>query len=128
MFTLEQIKDIHDRLGTMERFWDYVRALRAIGVVEYHSYLSDGRSEYVAADGRTVVSPAVHEELAINDVSDRDQVVEHLARHERGETSYLEMSRGLADSGVAQWTVDTSANARLRRYERKRVGDRDDRA
>jgi uncharacterized protein YbcV (DUF1398 family) len=30
-------------------------------------------------------------------------------RHEQGETSYLEMSKGLADSGIERWTVDTHA-------------------
>jgi uncharacterized protein YbcV (DUF1398 family) len=109
MFTIEQIHDIHDRLGTMERFPDYVRALTAIGVERYDSYLSDGRSEYFAEDGRSVVSAAVHEVLPVNDASDHEKVVEHLGLHELGRTSYLEMSKGLADSGVEKWTVDTNA-------------------
>jgi hypothetical protein len=29
--------------------------------------------------------------------------------HERGETSCLEMSTGLADNGIERWTVDTEA-------------------
>ena len=29
-------------------------------------------------------------------------------RHERRETTYLEMSRGLAESGIEKWTVDSS--------------------
>jgi uncharacterized protein YbcV (DUF1398 family) len=33
--------------------------------------------------------------------------LEHLRRHERRETTYLEMSRGLAQSGIEKWTVDT---------------------
>jgi uncharacterized protein YbcV (DUF1398 family) len=37
------------------------------------------------------------------------QVVEHLDLHRLGRTSYFEMSRGLADSGVEKWTVDTNA-------------------
>jgi uncharacterized protein YbcV (DUF1398 family) len=32
---------------------------------------------------------------------------QHLRRHERRETTYLEMSRGLAQSGIEKWTVDT---------------------
>jgi uncharacterized protein YbcV (DUF1398 family) len=109
MFTIEQIHDIHGRLGTMERFPEYVRALSAIGVVKYDSYLSDGHSEYFAEDGRSVVSGAVYEVLPVDDASDRERVVEHLGRHELGRTSYLEMSRGLADSGVEKWTVDVKA-------------------
>ena len=127
MFTIEQIHDIHDRLGTMERFPDYVRALTAIGVESYDSYLSDGHSEYFAEDGRSVVSAAVHEVLPVNDASDREQVVEHLGLHELGRTSYLEMSKGLADSGVEKWTVDTKRDdAHLRRQAGPRAGDRGD--
>ncbi|HWD55434.1 MAG TPA: DUF1398 family protein [Acidimicrobiales bacterium] len=33
----------------------------------------------------------------------------HGRRHERGETSYVEMSAGLADSGIERWSVDTQA-------------------
>lgn len=53
--------------------------------------------------------PAVHDELTVADSSDRDAFLDHLRRHEQGETSYLEMSKGLADSGIERWTVDTHA-------------------
>ncbi len=33
--------------------------------------------------------------------------LEHLRRHEQGATTSLEMSRGLAQSGIEKWTVDT---------------------
>ncbi len=93
----------------MERFPAYVRALSAIGVERYDSYISDGHSEYFAEDGQSVVSAAAHEVLPISDASDREKVVEHLGLHELGKTTYLEMSKGLANSGVEKWTVDTSA-------------------
>ena len=35
------------------------------------------------------------------------RILEHLSRHERHETSFLNMSRGLAESGIEKWTVDT---------------------
>jgi uncharacterized protein YbcV (DUF1398 family) len=109
MFTIEQINEIHDRFGTMEHFADYVRALKAIGVERYDSYLSDGHSEYFAEDGRSVVSSPAHETLPVTDFGDRDRVLEHLRLHELGRTSYLEMSKGLADSGVEKWIIDTNA-------------------
>jgi uncharacterized protein YbcV (DUF1398 family) len=93
----------------MERFPEYVRALSAIGVERYDSYLSDGHSEYFAEDGQSVLSAAVHEALPVADASDRERVVEHLRLHELGRTGYLEMSKGLADSGVEKWTIDTNA-------------------
>jgi uncharacterized protein YbcV (DUF1398 family) len=47
--------------------------------------------------------------LAVTGWSDRDAVLEHLRRHSAGETSYVEMSRSLAQSGVEKWVADTAA-------------------
>ena len=55
------------------------------------------------------MSQPVHDRLSIAAGSDGETLVEHLGRHERGQTSYLEMSRALAGSGVQGWTVDTHA-------------------
>jgi uncharacterized protein YbcV (DUF1398 family) len=84
-----------------------MRALRAIGVERYDSYLADGHSEYFGRGGYKIVSPPEHEVLAIAESSQRETFLEHLGRHERRETSYLEMSKGLAESGIEKWTVDT---------------------
>ena len=108
MFTIEQINDLHDRVGHLETLPDYLRALRAIGVARFDSYLRDGHSEYFASDGHRVVAEAAHELLTIADVTTRDRFVEHLARHQRGETGYVEMSEGLAACGVEKWTMDTN--------------------
>jgi uncharacterized protein YbcV (DUF1398 family) len=48
----------------------------------------------------------VHEVLPVAATSQRETFLQHLGRHERRETSYLEMSRGLAQSGIEKWTVD----------------------
>lgn len=109
MFTIEQIHDIHSRLGTRERFPEYVRALNAIGVETYDSYVTDGHSEYFSSDGAGVGSEPVHPVIEINSTSDEFAVVEHLRLHEQGKTTYMELSKGLAESGVERWTVDTNA-------------------
>jgi uncharacterized protein YbcV (DUF1398 family) len=106
MFTIEQINNLHDRLGTMEAFADYVRALRSLGVETYHSYLVDGHSEYFGTDDYTVRSPAAHENLPVADTSNREAFLDHLHRHNQHQTSYLEMSKGLAESGIEKWTVE----------------------
>ena len=107
MFTIEQIDDLHDRLGRPETLSEYVRALKAIGVDRYDSYLADGHSEYFGRDGHVVVSPPVHELLPVAETGQRETFLQHLRRHELRETTYLEMSRGLAQSGIEKWTVDT---------------------
>jgi len=109
VFTLEQIDDIHDRLGRQDTLVQYLRALHAIGVERSDSFIADGHSEYFGPGGETVIAPPTHAVLAVAGPSSRDGLVEHLARHSQGKTSYVEMSAGLAESGVEKWTFDTSA-------------------
>lgn len=108
MFTIDQVNAIHDRLGDAETLLQYVQALNALGVERYDAYLTDGHSEYVGKDGYTVKSPAVHETLRIAETGNRDNLLKHLNLHEQGKTSYMEMSRSLAESGIEKWTVDTN--------------------
>jgi uncharacterized protein YbcV (DUF1398 family) len=85
-----------------------VRTLNGIGIVAYTSYLSDGHSEYSGADGYTIKSAAAHGTLTIAETSNREQFLEHLNLHNQQKTSYVEMSGGLAESGIEKWTVDTN--------------------
>ena len=57
MFTIEQINDLHARLGSARTFPEYVRALKALGVERYESNLADGHSEYFGQGGHRVDSP-----------------------------------------------------------------------
>ena len=107
MFTIEQINGLHARLGSARTLPEYVRELKALGVERYDSYLADGHSEYFGQGGHRVVSPPVHEVLPVAETAKRETFLQHLRRHERRETTYLEMSRGLAQSGIEKWTVDT---------------------
>ena len=107
MFAIEQIDDLHARLGSAKTLPEYVRALKALGVERYDSYLADGHSEYFGQGGHRVVSPAVHEVLAVAETGQRETFLEHLRRDELRQTTYLEMSRGLAQSGIEKWTGDT---------------------
>lgn len=107
-FTLGQIDDLHGRLGKQQTLRDYLQALHALGVRRYDSYVTDGHSEFFGEGSQKVVSPPAHEVLPISDMSDAAMARRHLDRHEQGQTSYLEMSRGLANSGIERWTVDTT--------------------
>ena len=65
MFTLDQINDIHERLGKQATLPEYLRALNAIGVDKYDSFITDGHSEYFGKDNQKIVSPPVHKKLTI---------------------------------------------------------------
>jgi uncharacterized protein YbcV (DUF1398 family) len=49
----------------------------------------------------------LHEVLPVAETGRRETFLQHLRRHEQRETTCLEMSRGLAQSGIEKWTVDT---------------------
>ena len=98
MFAIEEINDVHVRLGSARTFPEYVRALKALGVERYDSYLADGHSVYLGGDHK-VVSPPVHEVLPVADTSQREMFLQHLRRHEQRQTTYLEMSRACRRAG-----------------------------
>jgi len=81
-------------------------ALNALGVERYDTYLADGHSEYFGQGGHSVVSPPLHEVFSVAETGQRETFLQHLGRHERGETTYLEMSRGSrrAGSRIGPWT------------------------
>lgn len=108
MFTLEQIDEIHSSLGNADTLFEYVRALHALGVEKYESFLTDGHSEYFGQGGYKVISPPAHDKLTIAEKSDKENFLKHLERHEQGKSTYVEMSQGLADSGIEKWMVNTS--------------------
>jgi uncharacterized protein YbcV (DUF1398 family) len=107
MFTLEQITDIHDRLGNSDTLGAYLRALRDIGVETYQSYLTDGHSEYFGVDGQQLLGPAFHESFAIAETCDKEQFLRYMQRVEQEGIGYVEMSKALAGNGVEKWTFDT---------------------
>jgi uncharacterized protein YbcV (DUF1398 family) len=108
VLTLAQIDDVHARFGRAETLADYLRGLAALGVVRFESFLVDGHSEYFGADGHRVVSPPHHEVLTVAETSEEALFREHLRRHRDKETSYVEMSAGLAASGIEKWVGDTA--------------------
>lgn len=108
MFTLEQINELHDRYGSAGTYHLYAEGLRELGIERVDTYVSDGHSAYIGKDDHAVTSPAVHEIFMVADKSSKDTFEKHLKDHEDGKTSYLEMSCGLADSGIEKWVLDTS--------------------
>lgn len=107
MFTIADLEDVHDRLGAAATLPEYLHELDAMGVARSDSFVSDGHSEYFSDDGYRVSGAATHEALVVAGAASADQLHKHLQRHSRGDSSYVEMSRGLAASGIAKWTFDT---------------------
>ena len=99
MFTIEQVNDLHARLGSAKTLPEYLQALKPLGVERYDSCLADGHSEYFGQGGPRVVSPPVHEVLPVAETGQRETFLQHLRRHEQRQTTYLEMSRAWRRAG-----------------------------
>jgi Protein of unknown function (DUF1398) len=80
MFSIEQINDLHARLGSAKTLPEYVLALKALGIERYDSYLADGHSEYFGEGGHSVFSPPAHEALPVAEEGQRETFLQHLRR------------------------------------------------
>ncbi len=109
MPTLEQIERIHQKYGSAKTLGEYLRTLRAVGVIWYDSFIRDGHSEYFCDGNEQLVSGAVHKEFAVADIVNEKLFLHALDLHTQGKTDYMTMVKGLADSGVERWRFDTGA-------------------
>lgn len=80
MFSIEQIDDIHNRLGMAETLAHYLRALHAIGVERSESFVADGHSEYFGKRGYKVVTAPVHEKFTVAETSNRERFLSKIMR------------------------------------------------
>lgn len=88
--TLRELRIVDDFLppsGRASTLTEYVRALKALGVERYDSYLADGHSEYFGQAGYRLVSAAEHEVFLVAEASQRETFLQHLSRHELGRTT-----------------------------------------
>lgn len=107
MPTLSQISAIHSSLGSQNSIPEYLEALNKIGVLMYDSFITDGHSEYHCSDGQTLIGEPEHEKYEVAKKTDKENFLKQLQVHAEGKTTYEEMSRRVAASGVEKWRFDT---------------------
>lgn len=106
MFTIEQIKEAHDRVTSGADFPAYIQDLKKLGVISYTVFVADGHTDYRGADNYSTSSPESYERLAIAVTSNKEQFTTDLRVHQSGKTDYLTFCADAARSGVEKWTVD----------------------
>jgi len=72
MFTIEQINDLHARLGSARTLPEYLRALKALGVERYDSYLAQSGIEKWTVDTRRMT-------MTFYDKAGREMLVEQIS-------------------------------------------------
>lgn len=106
MFTIAQIKAAHAKVKSGKDFPQYIQELIQLGVRSYHTYVSDGHTDYLGNGGYSIVSGPIYGPLAIAEVSDVAVFTIRLKAHQAGNTNYLTFCDDCAKAGVYKWVVD----------------------
>ncbi len=107
MFQLQEILDAHAKVKSGADFPQYIQDLIGLGVQQYNTFVSNGRTIYDGADGHQVDSGRKYSGLRVANISDQDRFKHHLRSHQRGQTDYPTFCKYAAETGVEKWTVDT---------------------
>lgn len=105
MFTTDHIKAAHAKVKSGADFPRYIQDIKALGVLSYEHYVTDGRTVYHGHD-HAAEAPAKYGPFAIALKGDSEQLANHLKIHQAGQTDYLTFCRQSAEDGVEKWTVD----------------------
>ncbi|MES2486802.1 MAG: DUF1398 family protein [Bacteroidota bacterium] len=105
MFTLDQIKGTHAKVKSGADFPQYVQDVKALGMISYTQFVSDGHTVYNGNE-QELVAPAKYEVLEVASTGNAPKLAADLKAHQAGQTDYPTFCRDAAAAGVEQWTVD----------------------
>lgn len=106
MFTIEQIKQAHDKVKTGADFPNYIQDLINLGVKGYNTYVHNGDTSYYGANDYHVNSDEKYNEIKIAPIANKERFIEFLVMHQDGQTDYLTFCQQAAQCGIAKWRVD----------------------
>lgn len=105
MFTAEQIKSAHSKVKSGADFPKYIQEIKALGVIDYETYVVDGHVIYHGTHDYYVKAPAKYESLIIADMCNIEQFKSDLKAHQNGKTDYPTFCNDAAKSGIEKWVV-----------------------
>ena len=107
MFNIEQIKTAEAKIKTGADFPQFIKEIKALGVIRNDVYVSNGLSVYFDSDDYSVqVSPNEYPQFVINSESSAEKLEHALKVHQQGETDYFTFCKHAADAGVEKWVID----------------------
>ena len=109
MFTIEQIQTAHAKVKSGADFPEYINALKILGVKQYHTYVSDGHTDYYGARDYSISSTAKYSSVFINTNSEINVFKTELLAHQEGKTDYMTFIMMCADTGIKKWIVNLEA-------------------
>lgn len=105
MFTLDQIKTVHEKVKSGADFPSYIKEIKALGVTHYESYVPDGRVDYHGLNNYIVKAPEKYEPMPFSDEVKIDQFKAELLAHQQGKTDYLTFIAMCAETGIEKWEI-----------------------
>ncbi|MGF7229815.1 DUF1398 domain-containing protein [Arachidicoccus sp.] len=105
MFTVDQIKQAHDKVKSGADFPAYIRDLKKLGVSYYVTFVSDGHTDYFDTNKNKAIAPAKYEPLPIAEKCDIERFKARLKAHQQGQSGYLTFIEECATFGVDKWAT-----------------------
>lgn len=105
MFTLDQIKTAHAKVKSGADFPGYVQELKALGVVAYDNYVSDGNTLYYGTGDFQLTGTAKYPPMEVADIGSVEKLNHAISVHQQGQADYMTFCRQAAEAGVEKWTV-----------------------
>jgi len=106
MFTVEQIHLAHGKVKSGADFPPYIQEIKALGVSDYHAYVSDGHIDYYGANNHVAKVLPKYETLEIEDISNSEAFKAELIAHQLGKTDFLTFIKMCAKFGIEKWEVN----------------------
>ncbi len=109
MLTVDQIKAAHSKVKSGADFPAYIREIKALGVQSYHTYVTDGHTDYYGANDYTASTQPRYDAIVVANTCNKDQFVADLKAHQQGKSDYPSFIDSCAKYGVDKWIVDMAA-------------------
>jgi uncharacterized protein YbcV (DUF1398 family) len=105
MFTIEQIREAFEKVKSGADFPQFVHDLKAIGVIQYDNFVSDGRAIYYGIKDFAVEGKPKYQRMEIKDIGSAEKLKHAISIHQQGQTDYLTFCKQAAEAGVEKWTT-----------------------
>lgn len=105
MFTVTQIKAAHSKVKSGADFPAYIQEIKALGVAQYETFVSNGQTNYFDIHNNKVSGDAKYDILTIAETADAEQFKSDLKAHQQGKTNFPTFCDDCAKSGVEKWVV-----------------------
>lgn len=105
MFTIQQIKEAHEKVKSGADFPKYMQDIIALGVTSFETFVFDNHTNYYGENNFKITSEGFLETLKIADKNNIEQFKSDLKLHQHGKTDYITFLNDCAKSGVEKWIV-----------------------